>query len=208
MMMGPLMRITRNMVIVRDEGRLSLINAVRLNAAEEQALEDLGTVTNVVRIGVHGMDDAYYVDKYKATLWALPGVEHKNGIKTGAELTDERLPFPARLFSFEHTRAPEGALLWERDGGVLLTCDSVQNWENTEGCSPPAALLTRVMGFLKPAQIGPPWRKIMTPKGGSLLPDFQRLVELPFKHLIGGHGAPLRDEAQQKLQETIKRVYG
>ena len=84
----------------------------------------------------------------------------------------------------------------------------MQNWTTTAGCSVPAKLATHAMGFMKPAQIGPPWRKFMTPEGGSLRADFERLAGLEFRHLIGGHGTPLRDVARERLRETIARVYG
>lgn len=207
--MAPLVRLTRNMVVLRHDGELALVNAVRLNSEGEAALEALGKVAHIIRIGFHGMDDGYYQDRYQAKLWALPGVETRNGAKTTDELAAGALPFPTlSLFQFEHTLQPEAALVFDGDGGVLLTCDSVQNWVDTKGCSVVAKGVTRVMGFVNPAQIGPPWRKMMTPEGGSLQPDFERLVALPFKHLIGGHGVPLKDHAPERLRETIARVYG
>ena len=206
--MAPLLRLPRNMVVVRSGGDLTLINAVRLNDEGLEALDALGAVKHVVKIGMHGMDNAFYVQKYGARLWALPGVEHGHGQKTTDELSEDNLPFAGcRLFAFEATNQPEAALLHEK-AELLITCDSVQNWTSTEGCSPAASLVTRMMGFIKPAQIGPPWRKRMTPKGGSLQPDFERLASLPFRHLIGGHGDPLRDHAKDRFKETIKRVYG
>ena len=63
------------------------------------------------------------------------------------------------------------------------------------------------MGFKHPAQIGPPWRKMMTPEGGSLKPDFDRLVQLPFKHLIGAHGGLASDNANELLRATIARTF-
>ena len=206
--MMPLMRLTRNMVVVVADGDLTLVNSVRMDDEGTAALEALGRVRNIVRIGMHGMDDAWYVRKYEARMWALPGVTHAHDLVTSDELSDTHLPFPGcRLFRFELTQMPEAALLHE-PAELLITCDSVQNWETTEGCSPAAALAARTMGFMKPAQIGPPWRKRMTPSGGSLRPDFERLAALPFRHLIGGHGSPLRDHAPDRLQETIARVYG
>ena len=63
------------------------------------------------------------------------------------------------------------------------------------------------MGFMKrPAQIGPPWRKMMTPEGGSLRPDFERLASLDFAHLIPAHGRPLMDSAKQDVRATIEAV--
>lgn len=208
--MGPGVRIPRNMVVIAHEGALTLVNAVRLRPAAEAGLDALGAVQHVVKIGTHGMDDAYYKDRYGAKLWALPGARLADGLLADETLAvDAPLPFPdGRLFVFEHTLAPEAALLLERDGGVLITCDSVQHWSDTSGCSPLARVVARLMGFVKPAQIGPPWRKRMTPEGGTLRPDFERLAALPFIHLIGGHGDVLRDHAPERLAETITRVYG
>ena len=206
--MMPLVRIPRQMAVVKSGDELTLINAVRLNDEGTAALDALGAVKNVVRIGMHGMDDAHYVAKYGAKLWALPGVEHANGQKTTHELSDTALPFDgARLFRFELTQLPEAALVHE-PSGTLITCDSVQNWESTDGCSMMGGVVTKLFGFIKPAQIGPPWRKRMTPKDGTLKPDFDRLAALPFKHLIGGHGVPLRDQANERFRETLTGVYG
>jgi len=207
--LAPPIRITRNMVVITHGGELSIIGAVRLRTAEEKRLEALGEIKHLIKLGTHGMDDAYYRDRYGAKLWALPKARLTEGLTVDEELREDRLPVPdAKLFVFEHTVAPEAALLLERDGGVLITCDSVQHWTNTAGCSLMAKLATRFMGFMKPAQIGPPWRKAMTPEGGSLQPDFERLAALPFAHLVGGHGGVLRDQARERLAETILRVYG
>ncbi|MFO0572063.1 MAG: hypothetical protein U0263_40950 [Polyangiaceae bacterium] len=196
--MGPAVRIPRNMFIVRSGDELTLISAVRLSPEGETELERLGRVRNVVKLGFfHGMDDAYTVERFGAAYWSLPGGSRPKEPKPDRELTPSSLPFEdAELFAFEKTRKKEAAILLKREGGVLLTCDSVQSWPDTSGCSPVAKLVTHFMGFTKrPAQIGPPWRKGMTPPGGSLRGDFERLAALDFKHLIGAHGAPLRDTA-------------
>lgn len=207
--MGPLLRITRTMCVLGDGDALTLVNAVRLSPEGEAALAKLGVVKHVVRLGLHGMDDAWYVDHHGAELWALPGVQHARGKQTSQELSRDHLPMDdLQLFRFEQTVDPEAALLLTRHGGLLMTCDSVQNWTTTAGCSLAAKAVTRAMGFMKPAQIGPPWRKRMTPPGGSLRSDFERLAALDFKHLVGGHGTPLVDEANVKLHETIDRVFG
>jgi hypothetical protein len=208
--LGPGLRITRNMAIVRSGSQLTLFHAVRLSPEGEAELVKLGTVKNVVKLANgHGMDDAYYLDRFSATYWALPGGARDQDPEVQQELRDDNLPFDkAKLFAFQNSKEKEGALLVERGDGILITGDSVQNWTDTAGCSPPAKLVTRLMGFLKrPAQIGPPWRKIMTPKGGTLRPDFERLASLDFAHIVSAHGRPLMKTAKQDLRATIEATY-
>lgn len=206
--MAPLVRITRTMVILRASDGLTVVNAVRLSDAGERRLAELGEVRHVVRIGGHKMDDAWYVHQHGASLWALPGVRHLHCLETAEVLQADHVPMSElELFQFEHTVDPEAALLYRRHGGLLITCDSVQNWEHTDGCSAMGKLAAHAMGFMTPAQIGPPWRKRMTPAGGTLEPDFHRLLDLEFRHLIGAHGGLLRDEAQSHLRATIERTY-
>lgn len=208
--MGPGVRIPRNMVVLRHEGALTIVDAVRLDDAGRAALEALGRVENVVRLGVHGMDDAWAVQTFGAKTWARPGWP-VGGRPPDHELVDGGpLPVPwLRLFVFHLTREPEVALIAQRDGGVLLTCDSVQHWPDTDGCSLLAKGLTVAMGFsARPANIGPPWRKRMTPQGGSLKADFERLLQEDFDHLIGGHGKPLIGGAKAALAATVAAVFG
>lgn len=208
--MGPGVTINRLMVIVKSGEELSLISSVRLSEQGEAELAKLGKVRNVIKLGAfHGMDDAYSVDRFQADYWALPGAELPAGITKSRELKQGSLPIPdADLFVFEKAVKPEGALLVRRAGGILVTVDSVQNWPDTEGCSLIAKAVTKVFGFTsRRAQIGPPWRKGMTPKGGSLKGDFDRLASLEFRHLIGAHGGPLMDTAKTDLQATIAVTY-
>ena len=206
--MMPLMRLPRTMTVIREGDSLILVNAVRLGDEGIAQLCALGSIDHVVKIGMHGMDDAWYAREHGAKLWALPGVSNGHGAPIDQELSPDNLPVEAlRLFTFEHTVQPECVLLHpERE--VLVSCDSVQNWVDTTGTSFLGGLATKVMGFVRPAQIGPPWRKLMTPKGGTLQPDFERMAELPFRHLLPGHGLPLRDEAPDRLRETIRFTYG
>ena len=68
-----------------------------------------------------------------------------------------QIPFPdVRVVNFSKTLVPEAALLVEREGGLLITCDSVQHWVPKDVMSPVAKLMTRLIGFQHPAQIGPP----------------------------------------------------
>ncbi len=193
----PLLRLPRNMVILRHGGELTVINSVRLDAEGESALDALGKVTHVMKIGFHGMDDAYYVDRYEAKMWT---------VGDGSLSEDSQLPFPdARVFMFKQTVVPEAALLVEREGGLLITCDSVQHWVPKDVMSRAAKIVTRLIGFQQPAQIGPPWRKRQTPPDGSLKSDFERLADLPFQCLIGGHGGLLESNGPTLLRASIQR---
>ncbi|MFT7520593.1 MAG: hypothetical protein ACI9MC_002743 [Kiritimatiellia bacterium] len=193
----PLVRLVRNMVVLRHDGELTLINSVRLDDAGLAALDALGKVSHVMRIGGHGMDDAYYLDRYGARHWTASDLQ-----------PDTELPVPGlQVFRFNDTIAPEAALLLDRDGGLLITCDSVQHWVPSALMSPIAKLLTRLMGFQRPAQIGPPWRKKQTPAGGSLREDFERLAALPFDKLIGGHGGLLQSDGAAVVRASVARTF-
>lgn len=63
--------------------------------------------------------------------------------------------------------------------------------------------LTPLMGFRGPV-IGGPWAKR---QGPSVHDDFTRLLEQPFKHLLTGHGTPLRDRARDELPAAMKRRF-
>ncbi len=192
---------TRNMVVLRDGGELTVVNSVRLTPAGEARLEALGAVRHVIKLGAfHDRDDPWYKHRFGAQVWAFPKARHSRGLSTDHEIVEAgELPVPgAELFRFRGARHPEGALLLP--GGVLLTTDSVQHHPDTEGCSPIARIAMNLMGFRRaPAVVGPPWRKAMSAGGGNLRADFERLAALDFQHLIGAHGKPLRDTAREAV---------
>jgi len=210
MRMGPGMRINRNMVVLRHEGELTLLNPIRLSEAGEKDLLALGAVKHIVRIGYfHAMDDAYYVDRHAARFWCQAGSERVPGPKPD-ELIEEGsvLPVPdTKVFAFSDTRFPECAVLLQRHGGLLITCDSVQHHVDSSGCSLPAKAALVLMGLKHPVNIGPPWRKFMTKEGDSLKADFERLMRLEFDHAIGAHGSLCRGGARDGLAATMARVF-
>ena len=209
--MGPGMVINRNMVVLREAGELTLINPIRLSAEGEAALEAFGQVRHAVRLGCyHGVDDPYTVERFGAQFWCQEGSDQYPAPPPD-RILEEGGPLPladAELFVFRETKLPESLLLWKRHGGLLVSCDSLQHWESSSGCSPLAKLVTRAFGFLHPANIGPPWRRMMKKKGGSLRPDFDRILELSFEHLVGAHGQFLRGGARDAFGATVRRIYG
>lgn len=208
--MMPLMSIARNMTIVRDGRELTVINSVRLSADGEKQLAALGDVKHVVRLGMgHGVDDPYYVARYKALLWAAPGTKHQRGITASRELAEGggAPALWARAFVFKDGSDAEAALVLERDGGILVTCDCLQNHVDFQGSSAMARMALGMMGFRGPARIGPPWRKRMERGGRSLAQDFRRIADLPFRHLLSAHGVPLHERAKEAVRATVEQAF-
>ena len=173
-------------------------------------LNALGQVKHVVRLGdFHGLDDDFYVSRYGAQFWRAERAEaYPKPAPTKVLEEGGALPFgDAELFRFRLALKPEAAILWRRHGGVLITCDSLQHYESWRHCTLPARLVMTVLGFRKATLIGPLWLKAVTPKGGSLEPDFDRLLKLDFDHLIAAHGQFRRGGAKQGVREAVARVF-
>lgn len=208
--MNPLVSITRNMAIVRDDTELTLINPLRLNPAGERELEALGTVSRVLRLGpFHGIDDPYYVDRYKAEFWCQPGGTTYPQPAIDVEITARStLPFAAaKLFCFERTRQPECMVLLERGTSLLLTCDAIQHYGDYSHNNLAARLIMPFIGFTKTTLLGPLWLKAMTAAGDSLKSEFERLLEWQFDALLSAHGTLLRHGAHAAVAAACKRAF-
>ncbi len=204
---GSMWQFSRNMTVVREDDQLTIVNSVRLDYQELDALEALGNVVNVVRIGdMHGIDDSFYVDRYGATFWALPGMTIQDGLKVDKELVvDGEMPFgDCSLFVFKTTRRPEGILHLNRAGGIMIACDALQNWvEPDEFFVHESVETMREMGFFVPANLGLAWLHESEPKAD----DFVRLKKVPFRHALCGHGSPLHDSARENYHTTFARMF-
>lgn len=208
--MNAMMRITRNMAVLRHDGELTLVNPIRLDEAGLTQLSTIGDIKRILRIGsMHGIDDPFYIDRYGAELWA-----EENSITYPVPKIDRQisansiLPFPdARLFCFEGMVRAESALLIEREGGLLLTCDALQHYGDYRHTSFIARALMPFIGFPKKMVVGPIWLKMMTPEGSSLESEFRRLLELDFDHFLSAHGSLLRDTAHAAVAEAVDRAF-
>lgn len=207
-LMGADWQFNRNMTVVRDGSALTLINTVRLDDGGLKELDKLGRVANVVRIGaLHGRDDAFYKARYEATFWALPGMTLQHELRADKELVPGgEMPFAGcSVFAFRTTKMPECILRIDRAGGILVACDSLQNWlQPDELFSEQSKMMMTEMGFFQTANIGPLWMQLNEPKGE----DFARVRELSFRHALCGHGAPLRDTANEAFADRFHRVFG
>ena len=204
---GSMWQFSRNMTVVREGTRLTIVNSVRLDEAGLAALDALGDVVHVVRIGdMHGIDDPFYRDRYGATFWALPRMGVEDGLTVDKKLiADGEMPFDdCSLFEFKTVKRPEGILRLDREGGILIACDSLQNWvEPDEFFLEETVETMRKMGFFEMANLGPAWLHESEPK----VEDFIRLKQVPFRHALCGHGSPLRDTAQEKYHATFERLF-
>jgi len=208
--MNALVRISRNMAVIRNGSELSLINPIRLSSEGEAQLEALGNITNIIRLGAfHGIDDPYYVDKFSARLWSQPGGTTYTQPAIDVELNlNTELPFEgAELFEFDKVIQPESVLLLNRDNGILLTCDAIQNYGNYSYNNLPAKILLPFIGFPKTTIVGPMWLKFMTPESESLESEFRRLLQFNFDRLLAAHGTLLESGAHAAVERAVNKAF-
>ncbi len=204
----PPITFSRNMVVVRGERGLVLVNPVRLSDAAEAALLREGPFTHALRLGhYHGCDDAYYVEKHGVELWGVAGsYAYAHPPLTREIVEGGALPIPgARALVFAQAKLPE-CVVHLPEHRLLLTCDSVQHYERDDRLSLLARLVMYPMGFFKPCVIGPVWLKEVTPKGGSVRSDFERILALDFDHLVSAHGNPKLGGAKAALRAQVERL--
>lgn len=197
---------SRNMTIVRDENRLIIINSIRLNEDALVELDKLGKVTDVIRLGaLHGRDDAFYVERYNAKYWAMPGVKDEANLKVNELSLESTLPISdANLFQFTTSQISEAIICLKRSGGIAIACDALQNWLSPDEhfCGSSTERMQQ-MGFFTPANVGPVWFQAAEPAAA----DFERLKALPFKHALCGHGEPLLDTAKEDYLVTFSKLF-
>ena len=205
---------SRNMIVVRHDGALTLINSMRLSEQGLEALRTLGEVRNVIRLaGFHGRDDAFYKHRYGAIVHAVAGQIYVPGfdlagrryfepdryIDDGSELPVE----DARIYTFRKANPPEGVMLMLREGGILVCGDSLQNWQSTDRYfSLAARVMMRVMGFIRPCNVGPGWLKAARPSADDLL----GLLDLRFEHVLPAHGAAVIGGAKNCFRPAIEHA--
>lgn len=203
---GVTLQHSRNMVIIRSNDKLSLINTVRLTERGLYELTALGKIENVIRIGsFHGRDDAFYLDSYHAKLWALPSMEHENNRNVDYKLTpDGLMPFVnCKMFTFNSSRFPEAILHINQNDGILVTCDSIKNWlVRDEFFSDSTAKLYKEQKLFGCATLNEIWMQATQVNKSELL----GLKELDFRHLLSAHGEPLLNDAYDHVVKALSRL--
>ncbi len=212
-MPGP-MRFSRNMTVVRRGERLVVVNSVRLDDAGLAALDKLGKVTDVVRLAAnHGMDDPFYAERYGAKVWAVKGQRYTAGFNTKRPDTyftpdhevdaTSSLPIEGAKLVVIDSTPPEGLLLLPDHGGTIISGDCLQHWDAAdEYFSVPGKMLMRMMGFLRPYNVGPGWVKQCKPPKEQL----RALADLPFANVLTAHGKPVIGDAAAHYRPALERV--
>lgn len=197
---------SRNMVIVREGRNLSLINTVKLSEKGLSELEKLGEIKEVIRIGAfHGRDDAFYVNRYSAGYWSIPGIVDEHGLETGKALTGGEKPFSDfQLINFETSKFPEAAILVKRDGGILITCDSIKNWLKADRFFDRATAKAYIeKNYFGQASLSSIWLQATAVKAD----DFKAILALPFNHVLSAHGEPLKNRAKEAIQKSYEAAF-
>ncbi|HCS26432.1 MAG TPA: hypothetical protein DIW43_03205 [Spongiibacteraceae bacterium] len=203
-------RFSRNMLVLRQGRELTVINPVRLNETEEQKLDALGTVRHVMRLGTfHGMDDPYYVDRYQATFWCQPGKGQYSVPAIDQELGAlAQLPIEGlSCLPFTATKEPECVLHLARDGGLLISCDSLQDWSDYGQCTWLSKRVLPRMGFEKRLLVGPIWKKLFSTDNAMLKQDFDKILALGCKHFVGAHGGYRLHDAGEHLEAAVTKAF-
>lgn len=234
---------SRTMTVVRlyndqGEAELTLFNTLRLNDGALEQLAELGRVKNIVRLGsFHGVDDAFYINRFNAEYWIVEGMTSADGLRVSPEvLTNEGsrgLPIAgSKLFEFIGLAYPEAIYVLPATGnrpGIAITTDSIQNHTGIFDLdnSPLVSLAIWRIGLAGVARLGPIWLREQTPMAGTddlenhgrppsrrevsafFKPQFERLLDTcDFDGLIAGHGWPIRSAAKAAIRRSIEDQLG
>jgi hypothetical protein len=199
---------SRNMVAVLTSEGWVLLNPVRLSESAEAELLAKAPFKHAVRLGtLHGRDDGYYVDRFGVEFWGVPGEQLYPEPRFSREIAEDG-PFPipgARVVIFERATRAECVVCLPQLR-LLVTCDSVQHYDRDPLISTLGKLVMYPMGFFTPCVIGPIWLRRVTPPGGSVRGDFERVLALDFDNLISAHGTPKIGGAKEALARNVARL--
>ena len=203
--MGPGMRVGRTMTVIDGGEGLVVFNAVRLDEESQAKLDELGDIKHLVKLSdSHGIDEPFYADCYKPTLWSLPGAKLEE-LAPGEILAGEGPVKGGVVVDYGQTAGWRESAYWvPAGGGTLVTCDAVQNCEDTEFASFGGKVMTSVMGFKGGVVVPPMWRRFQKVSGPALKNTLSRLTELSFENLVTGHGPPVIRGADVRLRNAVQ----
>jgi len=199
----------RCMTIIVDDGELHIINSVRVKPETEAEMDKLGKIKHVYKLGWnHGMDDPYYVEKHGATFWAMPGMKGRMGVEPQKQLTEEAvLPIKgSKFFAFKAcAKELEGAIWLERNGGMVVVCDTLTNYAAPwDGYSIAGKLAIKTIAGTFGSHLKP-LRQDLVKRGGTAKgfgEDIARLCDMKFDVMFSAHGWPLKPKADETVRKA------
>jgi len=199
----------RVMTIIRDGEELHIINSIRVKPETEAEIEKLGKPKHVYKLGWnHGMDDPYWIEKYGATFWALPGMKGRMGVEPHKQLTeDAELPIKgAKFFNFKAcVKQLEGGIWLERHGGIAIVCDTLTNYADPwDGFGTGGKLVIKAIAGPPGSHLAP-LRKDLVKDGGTAKgfgEDIVRLCDMKFDCMLCAHGWPLKGKADDTVRKN------
>lgn len=209
-----LLNSSRNMVVIRQQEELTLVNAVRLNGEGEELLQRIGFVARVIRLGtaVSGEHDLHYKNNHGAQIWA-PGVSSLNPVPVDRLFEEDALlPIAySRAFVFHNSLEPEAAILIQPadnpGAGILLTSDAFQSQKHNHLLTSSSRTLMNFAGMMESTIVVPPkWLKAQEHKL-LLRDDFDRLLRLQFTRLISAKGAIVLQRAKEEAVLAVELAF-
>lgn len=205
--MGPGIAIGRTMTVVDGGDGLVVLNAVRLSDRAQDELDAIGKVTHLIKLSdSHSVDESFYADRYKPTVWSLPGAD-MGKLSVDRTLGPEGPVSGGVVVDYGETRGwREGAYWVPMGGGTLVTCDSVQNCVDTEGASFGGRMIMSVMGFKGGVVVPPMWKRVHKLSGDGVSKTLAGLTDLSFANLVTAHGPPITGGADTMLRSAVERA--
>lgn len=206
------MRFSRGMTVVRQGGDLILVNTVRLNDEGLAALDGLGRVAHVLRIGGwHGSDDAFYKDRYSCPVTSVKGQRYFEGTTAEKGNTyfaadqevgeDDGLPIAGASLYVINTTPPEALLRIPVGGGTLLSADALLHWpEADDYFNILGKFGMRLAGMVKPFTMMKPWVDKYKPDRSEIA----GILELDFDNVLPGHGQDVIGGAKEKFRPALE----
>jgi hypothetical protein len=211
--MMPFVRINRTMCIVKEGNDLIILNSVRVNEETENEIMKLGTIKKLVRLCMaHGVDDAYYVHKFKPRYYSVATSEFSKPDAPADVVLKEDGEMPikgSKLIIL--TGIPEKdreAALWIPEGPTLISVDVFQHEGGMEHTSFGGSLLMTLMGFGKPCDCPPLWRNTFGKDKEAIWPDLERIFALEWDAFVSGHGNAMVGGANLAVAANIRKHWG
>ena len=112
------------------------------------------------------------------------------------------LPIPeASIYFFKVGNPIEGILHIKREGGILVTADSLQNTPTPDQfVNLPAKIMMKKMGFYSPYAIGPGWVQFAKPS----IEEIRSILKWDFEHVLPGHGKAVIGQAKEKYRPSLE----